>query len=83
MDNQLTVEQRAELDNVFSYHKPFGDQAQRYEVIRATAKAFAEVILRVTPRSADQSAAIRLLREAVMTANAAIAVNEKEPVPAA
>lgn len=75
----LTEEQQAELDNVFSYHKPFGTQPQRYEAIRAKAKELATVILLSTPKSADQSAAIRKVREAVMTANAAIAINEKEP----
>ena len=82
MENKLDVAQQAELDNVFSYHKPFGDQPQRYEAIRAKAKELATVILLATPKCADQSAAIRKLREAVMTANAAIAINEKEGVTA-
>ena len=42
--------------------------------IRAGAKDFAQDILENTPSCADQSAAIRHLREAVMTANAAIAL---------
>ena len=80
MNEKLTPEQQKELDNVFSYHKPFGDQPQRYETIRAKAKELAAVILASTPKSADQSAAIRKLRECVMTANAAIAINEIEGV---
>lgn len=70
------------LDNVFSYHKPFGDQPERYEKIRAAGKEFARVVLATTPRCPDQTAAIRKVREAVMTANAAIAINETETQPA-
>ena len=45
---------------------------------RAKAKEFAEAVLMFTPKSADQSAAIRKIREAVMTANAAIAISFSE-----
>ncbi len=65
-----------DIDNLFSYHPPKGDQTQRYERLRAAAKAFAEEIIRSTPSGADQTAAIRKVREAVMTANAAIACGE-------
>ncbi len=65
-----------DLDNIFKYHPPKGDQPERYEKIRAAAKEFAEVINACCPDSADKTAAIRKLREAVMTANASIALNE-------
>jgi len=65
-----------DLNNVFSYHAPKGDQPQRYEKIREAAKIFAKVIEECCPYSADKSAAIRKIREAVMTANASIAINE-------
>lgn len=61
------------LDNWFSYHAPEGEDPKKYEAIRAAGKALAEVIVRNTPASADQAAAVRKVREAVMTANAAIA----------
>ena len=64
---------RERIDNWFTYRAPKGDQAERYERIRAAAKRFAHVIREETPPSADQSAAFRKVREAVMTANAAIA----------
>lgn len=67
---------KEEIDNTFSYHSPKNDQPERYERIRAKAKELAEVIVGSTPKCADQTAAIRKLREAVMTANAAIAINE-------
>jgi len=65
---------KAELDNIFSYHAPTGNQPARYEKIRSAGKAFAEAIIENTPVCADQNAAIRKVREAVMTANAAIAI---------
>lgn len=64
---------QATLDNWFSYHAPEGDQAVRYAALRAAGKAFAEQIVALTPPSADQTAAIRHVRDAVFTANAAIA----------
>ncbi|MGE0594568.1 MAG: hypothetical protein AB7G23_02885 [Vicinamibacterales bacterium] len=65
---------KANVDDVFSYHKPEGDQPQRYENIRAAAREFAHAILDNVPQSADQQAALRLVREAVMTANAGVAL---------
>lgn len=57
----------------FQYHAPKEGQPEEYEKIRAAGKAFAQVIIENTPSSADQTAAIRKVREAVFTANAAIA----------
>ena len=65
-----------ELKNWFTYHAPHGNQAQRYTDIREAAFVFAKTILDKTPSCADQTAAIRKVREAVMTANAAIACEE-------
>jgi hypothetical protein len=65
-----------EINNLFTYHAPKGDQTERYNKIREKAKELALVIVENTPAYADQSAAIRKLRESVMTANAAIACNE-------
>lgn len=62
------------LDDVFTYHAPTQAQIPRYEEIRAAAKRFAQIVVNNTPASADQTAAIRKIREAVMTANAAIAL---------
>lgn len=66
-----------DLDRVFTYHPPTDDQVLQYEEIRSAAKLLAKVILENTPESADQTAAIRKVREAVMTANAAIALEGK------
>ena len=71
----MTEEQ---LDNWFTYHAPTGDdQINGYKLIRNAGRELAGVIARWTPESADQSAAIRKVREAVMTANAAIACGGK------
>lgn len=64
------------IDNWFTYHPPKGDQQERYVKIREAAKHLATTIVECTPPSADQSAAIRKVREAVMTANASIACGE-------
>lgn len=41
-----------DLDNLFSYHPPKGDQAQRYERLRSAARAFSEEILEGVPMPA-------------------------------
>jgi len=57
----------------FTYHPPSPDDAAKYLLIRDAALEFATVIRDNTPESPDQTAALRKIREAVMTANAAIA----------
>jgi len=63
----------ADLENWFTYHAPTGEQQSKYLLIRATALDFARILVNNTPAGPDQSAAIRQLRECVMTANQAIA----------
>lgn len=64
---------REDIENFFKYHPPKPEQIPKYERIRTAAFHFATVIMEETPPSADQTAAIRHLRECVMTANASIA----------
>lgn len=66
-----------DLDHVFVYHPPTPEQIPKYEAVRAAAKVFADVLQVNTPACADQSAALRLVREAVWTANASIALDGK------
>jgi hypothetical protein len=61
------------LDNWFKYHAPRPDQQKKYEAIREAGKELAATILENTPPGPDQSAAIRQVREACMTANQSIA----------
>lgn len=65
-----------DLDNMFTYHPPKGDQPERYQKIRESGKQFAQTLIDNAPMCADLTAAIRKISEAVMTANAAIARNE-------
>lgn len=60
---------------VFSHHPQTPEKVVHYEAIHEGAKRFAQIILAHTPPSADQSAALQLLREAAMTANASIALD--------
>ena len=62
------------LDHVFKYHPPVPDQIPKYNELREAAKVFAEKIVELTPAGPDQTTAVRKVREAVMTANAAIAL---------
>lgn len=64
-----------EIVNMFTFHAPTDEQKVKYEAIRSKAMELAQVIYGNTPKCADQSAAIRKLREAVHVANAAIALN--------
>ena len=75
-----------DIDRWFTYRAPAPGawQVEQVRAVRAAAKELAEVILANTPGSGDQSAAIRLVREAMWTANAAIlCANEKEITPLA
>jgi hypothetical protein len=62
------------VDDVFTYHAPDLEQQAALTHVRQSAKELAKTMLDHVPACADQQAALRLLREAVMTANAAIAL---------
>jgi len=64
----------SQIENWFTHHAPKGDQPQRYQAIRDKAKELALVIAANTRPSADQTAALRKLRECVMTSNSSIAL---------
>ncbi len=68
---------KMDVEDIFAYHAPSIGQAEQYERIREAARKFAHVLLEETPVSADQTVAIRKLRECVMTANASIALSGK------
>lgn len=65
-----------DIDNVFSYHSPKGDQAERYTVIRENAKELARIIDEKCPDSREKSLALTNLQQSIMWANASIAINE-------
>jgi len=67
-----------QIENVFTYHKPLADQPQRYEAIRHSAKALAQMIQKSCPESREKALALTNLQQSVMWANASIAINETE-----
>lgn len=62
-----------QIEHWFTYHPPGPDDLPKFAAIRDAGKAMATAIVANTPSSADQTAALRKVREAVMTANAALA----------
>lgn len=70
-----------DLNNWFEYHAPVETQAYRYTVLRAKAKELAELFVANSPPCADQTAAIRDLRKAVMAMNLTIACNSMVQTP--
>lgn len=69
----MTSEQ---IENIFTYHRPLNGQPERYEQIRVDAKVLAYTIQKCCPESREKSLAITNIQQAVMWANAAIALNE-------
>ena len=67
-----------QINNIFTYHKPFGDQPQRYERLREKAKELAILIEECCEDSREKSLAITNLQQTIMWANASIAINEEE-----
>lgn len=62
-----------DLLHLFTYHAPREGQVLLYERLRSAALAFARAIEESVPAGPDRTAAVRKVREAVMTANAGIA----------
>ncbi len=66
---------KAEVERTFTYHAPTPEMQTHLIAVREAGKQLALAILNHTPSGPDQSAAIRKVREAVMTANAAIVLD--------
>ena len=66
----------SEIDNIFKYHSPKEDQPQRYEGLRSVGRQLAFLIEDSCPDSREKSVAITKVQEAIMWANASIAINE-------
>lgn len=71
-EREITESER--IEQMFTYHPPHGEDQRAYAAVRAAGKTLALTILNAAPGCADRSDAIRKVREAVMTANAAIAL---------
>lgn len=66
-----------QLEAYFTYHAPTTVQLEKINAIREGAKAYAKILMSNTPSGADQSAALRLIRESSMTGNAAVVLEGK------
>ena len=66
----------SQLSHRYTYHAPKGDQAKRYETIRAVILGAAQIGVENTPVSPEQTRALNALDEAMFLFNAAIARNE-------
>jgi hypothetical protein len=78
MDYQPDAKMIERIENTFTYHKPFGDQPDRYVILRDSAKKLAYEIVTLVPPSREQALALTALEEVIFNANAGIARNEKE-----
>lgn len=66
-----------EIINHFTYHKPVGDQQERYDRLTTAFRELALLVKDLTPNCEDQTVAIQKLIDARMGANACIANNER------
>lgn len=65
-----------DIDAIFTFHPPKNDEiASAHDNVRLVMRNAAHEIKRLTPESPEQTTAIRKLQEAMMHANAAIAVH--------
>lgn len=67
----------AMINEAFTYHAPTDAQQIALVEVRGQAAQLARCIVEHVPPCADRSAALRKLRECVMTANAAIVLDGK------
>ena len=76
----ITDDKYLQIENAFTYHRPFGEQPEKYEKIRGLAREVALLMVNLCPPSRELSLALTNLEQSVMWANAAIARNETEGV---
>lgn len=69
-----------QIEEIFTYHAPHGDQQARYIQLRETAKGFAHLINNTCPESREKALALTHLQQCVMCANASIAIHEPAAV---
>jgi len=69
------IEDDAIINDLFRYHSPTQDQTERFKAIRDKAWSLALTIVTYCPDSPERDTSISKLRETVMWANSAIALN--------
>ena len=68
----------AVIEDIFTNHAPTPEQVVLYQNIREGAKHLVYIIDNCCPAGPDRTAAVRHIREAVMTANQCIATNNAQ-----
>ncbi len=64
------------INNIFSYHPPLNTLTrEKHEFVRESVGSLASKLNKVIPDSPEKTLAIRRLQEAMMYANAAIAIH--------
>lgn len=71
--------EREQIDEIFTYHAPRGTQAERYRVLRGAGRYLAHMIFANCPQSRERDLAITAVQQAIMWANASIAITESKP----
>jgi len=66
----------SELEQIFTYHAPKGNQAEQYVMIRNAAHEFARAVNVLCPESREKALAMTSIQQAAMWANAAKAIHE-------
>jgi hypothetical protein len=64
-----------ELNNMFKHHPPTQSKAMKHEIVRASCRSLATVLVDVCPPSLERDTAIEKLRETMHWGNSAIACN--------
>ena len=73
---EISNEELAEVNNIFTFHPSTGDQVERYQRIQEAAMELWVETLTLTPGSPEQTLARRALELFVFWSNASIARNE-------
>lgn len=63
-----------DIEEIFSYHKPDHDKVELHQRLREVTKEVAHTYQALLPASPEGTLAIRKLQEALMYANAAVAI---------
>lgn len=66
------------IEELFTYHKSTPEQEEAYRQIRQAGMALVLCIDHYCPAGPDRTAAVRHIREAVMTANASISTGNAQ-----
>jgi len=70
-----------DIEHLFTYHAPRGDQLPAFEAINLATQNFARTIEANIEKSADRTNAVRALQRLRMECNLAVALTQPPPEP--